>query len=396
MEAEQNKHRFARWSWLPLVCALLPAVAAGFANRAEVAPLIPSQHPAPLTFASRLFTHGEEPVEPTLVVQSEFRFRNDGEHPIRISNVRTSCDCMQPRLSQKVLQPGEIGSLVVPIETIRQNPGRREYDLFLDYEVQTAEVVGNVATGGVTSGVGQSDSTREFSVPLQIRAIIPERTVVVQPKQLFISQRSDRPAEFEVKINDYREQPLRITDVQSSNALIKGQLRPTTEPVIQQVGHSDAVASSSEVVIRGEVAGGMAAGRHFFLLSATTDDPQFSVITVPVIVNGPPHEVPEALQPQAMPRELNLYVDPNRGATKGAQSRVTIPSDWDVSHMTTWPEQLQATFEEAVPVAPQQKAVLLKVQLEDLPPAAVTDGVVQLHANDGRDLVTIRVRFYRP
>lgn len=362
-----------------LAVGLLPAMVAAMTTVGDRAmPLIPSKRPAPLTFASRLYTHGDQPVEVTSVIQSEFRFRNDGDRPVRIENVQTSCDCMQPRLSQKVLQPGEIGSLVVPVETLLQSPGPQEYDLFLDY----AHLNG--------------DEPARHRVPLRIKAIIPDRTVVVQPKQLFISQHSQRPADFVVTINDYRDRPLTIRSVQSSNASVSGRLKTITRPLIQQVGHSSSDDTAEALTIEGSVAGDMAPGRHFFLLSVETDDPEFQVITVPVVVNGPAYPGPPEAAPSVTPRELHLVAAEHAPADRETPARMVIPADWDVSHLTTWPEQLQVRFDEPIPLTSGQQAVHLKVHLDGVPAAGITDGVVQLHANEGRDLLTLRVRFYRP
>lgn len=39
----------------------------------------------------------------------KFTFRNTGENPLKLLNVKTSCQCTTPRWSQEAIQPGEEG-----------------------------------------------------------------------------------------------------------------------------------------------------------------------------------------------------------------------------------------------------------------------------------------------
>jgi hypothetical protein len=46
-------------------------------------------------------------------VSAIFRYANSGAKPVRITEVKTGCDCATPRLSQELLLPGESGELRV-------------------------------------------------------------------------------------------------------------------------------------------------------------------------------------------------------------------------------------------------------------------------------------------
>src|SRR5262245_40212989 len=57
------------------------------------------------------------------VLRRSFRFVNRGTGPVEITGARASCGCMTPRLSQRVLQPGDEGTMILEVNTASQAPG---------------------------------------------------------------------------------------------------------------------------------------------------------------------------------------------------------------------------------------------------------------------------------
>ena len=368
-----------------LIClAFVPAVGSLVAGSVgnDLPKLPRSQPKAALTFASRLYRHGDEPVRLEASLESEFRFRNDGPEVVRFEQVERSCNCMNPRLTKQELAPGEVGSLIVPIQTINQSPGPHEYTLNLHY----------------------SDPAPQMTT-LTIKAIFPEKMVVVQPPVLFVSQKSDQPADFQVSISDFRDRPLNVRSLTSTADFVRADISRAAGPKIVQTAFSskqstDADATSDETLpnsvtkLNGQVAGGIPAGRHVVLLVAETDDAEFPQVTVPVLINGP--EYPEGRAAKAVPSQIQLVASDHPDARRRTTVRVVMPRDWNVSHANTWPEDIAATYKPAEPISETQQVMNVDVELTSLPQQQVSDGIVQLSANDGKDLVTIRVLFHWP
>lgn len=57
------------------------------------------------------------------VAEHNFTLTNDGKNTLKIMNVRTTCDCISTVVSEKQIEPGKTGSLIVKLDT-KNNPGR--------------------------------------------------------------------------------------------------------------------------------------------------------------------------------------------------------------------------------------------------------------------------------
>ena len=357
-----------------ILMSLMPAVVCAFVTLRTTTsePLAASQPKTALTFASRLYQHGDSPVAVGSTLESEFQFRNDGTETITFGDIERSCSCMTPRLSKQSLEPGEVGSLIVPIQTLQQTPGPHEYNLFLNY----------------------SDPQPKRTA-LTIKAVFPEKMVVVHPKVLFISQRSSQPVDFDVSISDFRDRPLQVTDVQATAPFVAINASHNTVPKIQQASYSEETDSPSGVTnLKGKVAGDIPPGRHVVLLTATTDDSEFPVVTVPVMINGPAY--PPGVSVKATPQQVQLVASDHPQAMRSAMVKVLMPSSWEVSHANAWPPELDVQFDEGKPKTDSLKEVTVNVQLTELPTDDLLDGVIQLVANNGKNLVTVRVVFHHP
>ena len=49
-------------------------------------------------------------------VFTKFKFRNTGDEPIRIDNVRTGCDCTTPDWPEDDIEPGATGEITIGLE----------------------------------------------------------------------------------------------------------------------------------------------------------------------------------------------------------------------------------------------------------------------------------------
>lgn len=351
---------------------LLPCLGAGLFAVAPsgLGPLTVTKSRPALLFATYMYHHGEEPVELSAVLESEFPFVNKGDGPVTIGDITTSCGCMRPRLSQKQIAPGEMGWLTVPIQTVNQSPGSHEYTLTVNYT-----------------------DTVPRQTTLTIKAIFPEKMVVVQPKALYLSQRTAKPVPFKVSISDFRETPLRVRSVESTAPFVSAQVIAGTSSSIVQTSYEEG-SPSSKAELRGEVAGDIPRGRHHVLVAATTDDAEFPVVTVPMLINGPAFPPGEA--PLTSPSHLTLVASDHPGTRRAAKFDLVMPSSWKISHAAAWPSELAITYGDPSPFSEQEHSLEVVVGLSDLPAGGVSDGVVQLIANDGQDLVTVKVTFVRP
>ena len=61
--------------------------------------------------------HEFEEVESGTEIPAEFVFRNEGDEPIEITDLKVTCDCTEARVEPKRLGPGEKGSIFVALDT---------------------------------------------------------------------------------------------------------------------------------------------------------------------------------------------------------------------------------------------------------------------------------------
>lgn len=360
------------------VLALLPVgqqIAAAFRSD-PLPPLNINKSRPSLLFATYMYHHGTDPVELSSTLESRFVFRNEGTEPVVIGEIERSCGCMSPRLTQREVAPGERGEILVPIATVNQTPGFHEYTLTVHY-----------------------NDPQPRRTTLTIKATFPEQMVVVQPRALYLSQKTDRTIPFQVSVSDFREQRLKVTGIQSSTPYVKVNLQAETKnATIQQTAFADHDAGSV-FRINGEVQPSIPSGRHDVLLVAQTDDPDYAMLTVPMLLNGPAR--PSDQQVTVSPPQLRIPITGMQVIDRTFEVLLNLPADWKISQATAWPEQLDVEFDNALsnnsePQPEGRQDVPVRVRLSALPEFPVKDGVIHLSANDNRDLVTIKVNFHWP
>lgn len=88
---------------------------------------------AQLTFNPPSVDLGE--VKAGQVFSQQAKVTNIGTEPITISDLKSSCGCIQPVLDPTTLPPGATGTLKMQINTISSNPGPTTYGVRLRYQL---------------------------------------------------------------------------------------------------------------------------------------------------------------------------------------------------------------------------------------------------------------------
>lgn len=368
-------------SLLTLV-ALIPCVSSfAFAVSSPSLPLLTVTKPRPsLLFATYLYHHGEREVDFKPTLESEFRFRNLGDAPVQITKIEQSCGCLHPSIirpdqmdegsESQLIEPGGFGAIYAPIATINQKAGPQEYTLNVHYK----DPLPRQAT-------------------LTIKAIFPEKMVTVTPRTLMLSQktRSSFPLP-QLTVSDYRDSPLSVKEIYSSAPFISADLEGNVTSGIQQVSMEEQFGSSTKIT--GEVAGGIPPGRHHALIAASTNDPEFPAVTVPMVVNGPAY--PTGKSARISPEQFRLVASDHPDAARVARLELVVPASWKVDYAESWPEQLNVEYATGAPFGQQQQMIVVEVTLAELPPNNLKNGIIQLICNGGKNLVTAKANFIWP
>ena len=359
--------------------AFVPLLSAAWVNVSDTPlPRLAYQGPErpPLVFEPWFVEFTEEELKQS-VIKTPFYCLNRGDEPVTFGQIERSCGCLAPRLHAQTIQPGKVGAIYVDIETLRQAPGEHQYILDVAY----------------------SDS-KKWKAQLLIKATFPQKMVVTEPKELFISQRTEQDVPFQVSISDYRDKPLSVTGLESSAWFVTGNyIEKQPVPIVPASESEDDVELVRTITqVDGKIAGPVPPGRHYVILNAKTNDHDFPAVTVPVFVTGPNY-VTEP-EPTVQPAVARLAAASHKEAR---QARVTIkvPADWDISHASAWPQELTVRYGQSEPETDAKsgdrlRAIRLDIRMPRLPQKGVTRGVVQLVANEGQRMVTVPVTILWP
>src|SRR3954468_18271023 len=85
----------------------------------------------PLHVPTPVIDAGEVRTGPPLV--RTFPLANAGPDPLTITDVKSSCGCMAPKLATRILAPGERGELTVEVNTLSQPVGPHRWAFRLAY-----------------------------------------------------------------------------------------------------------------------------------------------------------------------------------------------------------------------------------------------------------------------
>lgn len=370
MAVEQKKSLGSLWLCLAFLPVLLAAVSSLAAS--ELAPLTDQSDRPALLFSTYLRHHGMQPVPFGRSLMTDFVFVNTGSSPVKIENVERSCSCMAPRLSSQEIPPGEQGFLQVPISTLNERPGMHEYQLNVSYS-----------------------DPKPRKVTLRIKAVMPEQSVVLTPRAIMMSQRTPKPFPLTpIVVNDYRETPLQINSVFSTAPFVQV-TTAGNDSTIQQVAHQvDGEAAGFQLTIGGEVEGSIPPGRHHGLIIAETNDQKHPALTVPIVLDGPKYEPGQ--EPFVSPAQVRFYAMAERLNAQASVIDLQVPLDWTIDAADCWPEQVELQYSEPEPLGKHHQLVQVKVNITELPPRNVQNGIIQVSFNGGKNLVTTKVNFIWP
>ena len=338
-----------------------------------------TERPA-LVFESYLADTSQFEAESRPVITEEFFFRNQGQNPVEIAELKPSCGCLAPTATPRIIAPGETGRITLPVRTANEPSGLREYLVTVRY---------------------LDPNPRE--VTLTCRMLLPQKKLLIEPRVVMVMGQPAPTAVHEVAISDFREgrpqQPIQIARIEATPAFVQASL------AVQSTGEE---LSQTRLNIRFD--GTQPPGQHRGLVAVFTNDPDYPVIQIPVVVGSriisspgsagtAPVEAPRARSAPEMGRVvINRNVLSESGA---ADLQITAPANWQTGAVEAWPPQLNATYVPAKVTDnsstttentdPQTQKLSLRVGVTELPPAGLNQGVLTLHFTtpDGPRMLTV-------
>jgi hypothetical protein len=195
-------------------------------------------------------------VAPSEEVFAHFDFTNRSGATVRDIQLVPSCGCLQPQLNKKKYRPGESGYFKVRVQTANQNAGPKEYTVAVKYN---------------------DPAPREAAVVFRVD--LPENKVFVSPRALILYQPgSDAPPPQHIDITDRRGpgRNLRITHVECTRPFARVELQDSTE---DDEGHWH---GHLQVTFPEK----LPPGRVEAMIRIVTDDPEYHLLRVPLILQG--------------------------------------------------------------------------------------------------------------
>ncbi|MCA9029730.1 MAG: DUF1573 domain-containing protein [Planctomycetaceae bacterium] len=241
---------------------LAPAVAALFLS--SRAPAGRSFEPATVSsFAFDQFYVNRGKVEAQAKIEFHFGFENRGDKPVRFVEIKPSCGCLQPRLiderhkdiTPQVIRPGTRGEIYVAVATATEAPGNHQYSVEVTYD----------------------DGTRRTET-LRFKLDIPEQKVLVEPSQLLFYQLSGTADSRDIIVTDARGGDLKILSAELSQPLEGVELQINDRRKSKDGFWESAVSVN--------VAGDVPVNRQIAYVVLNTDDADFPVLRVPIMVEG--------------------------------------------------------------------------------------------------------------
>ncbi|MEZ6043331.1 MAG: DUF1573 domain-containing protein [Planctomycetaceae bacterium] len=347
-----------RWTLSGVLLAVTPMLIATVASRGEYPPLTVSGDRASLVFSEYLMHFGNDPVPQQPEINATFLFRNVGNSPVEITDMQPSCGCLKPRISSHSVAPGESGRLTLPVKTATEAPGFHEYTVTVHF-----------------------NDPKPRATTLTLKLVLPKKTIQIEPKALYVIGQSSHTVEHNVVVSDLTEAPFRVEEVMSSTPLF-------TPRVIDRQRDENGSRTTIGITISEKLPRGIQRG----IVQVTTTDEATPYLHIPVLARGPDRDADElvAVQPEhfRLPAMKNMSV--------AATVECTLPKAWKISHIDTFPLELDVEFENVEIARDDLQQLRLKLTFSQLPLARIEDGVVTVHANDGNDMVTIPVQIVWP
>lgn len=190
-----------------------------------------------------------------------FSFTNHDEEAMELRRLETSCGCLTQQLEQRIIEPGQSGRFKLWIQSASQSPGPKQYTCQAFY-------------GPV------SDPQVEYKADLVFRITLPEQSVVVTPKAIIFHQPNNQITEHSLEVTDLRFKRLRVVGASSPSPLVSVRVVPGFE--LTTTEREEGVVARINVAV-----GAVPPGRHNAVVEIKTDDDEFDVLAIPVLIYGP-------------------------------------------------------------------------------------------------------------
>jgi hypothetical protein len=174
-----------------------------------------------------------------------FHIVNRGTTPVEITDARSSCGCLTPKLDKRFVAAGEEALLPIEVNTLRQGDGQHTWTIHVRYL--------------------EAGRPGTLSVILTVRIISEVR---IEPPALAVVTESG--GTYTLTLTDRRPTPLQVTSLSSSSPQVRARVVEAAGP-----------RTSLQV----EVASDCPEGRQTALLRILTNDPNYPELEVPVTVD---------------------------------------------------------------------------------------------------------------
>jgi hypothetical protein len=125
---------------------------------------------------------------------------------------------------------------------------------------------------------------------LRFSLTLPEKTVQIEPSEIYFYQLNGEPDSRTIEVADYREKPLEVTDV----TMVIG-AKPCPQEIAHAVAETPIVRDGEmRIPIRISVAGVLPSPRTIAHVVITTNDPEYRTMKCPVLIQGPTSAVTPA------------------------------------------------------------------------------------------------------
>lgn len=351
-------------TWIVGFLAIVPCLSAavfGSHNSNGPACLVTSSRPA-LVFSEYLADYGPAPVAQQPLLTPIFYLRNNGTEKVKITNMQASCGCLAPSISATEVEPGAVEKLSLPIRLNNEPSGSREYTVTVHYA-----------------------DPKPREVTLTVKAVLPEKSLIIEPRVLMVMGTVKTGQEHIVTISDFRpdslEKPIHIISVTGSSSLFTAQLAG-------QFAREGASRTALSVKFRENAP----LGRHRGLINVATDDDLFPVIQIPVVVGDSKREPSDSVR---VSPEVGRVVINTADVANSSGMVITfdIPSRWKVTHCDMFPAGIVAKYGSTLGAVPERQTVSVTLSVSEVPTLRAEQAVLTLNATDGDapEMVTVPI-----
>ena len=351
-------------TWIIGLLAIVPCLSAavfGSHNSNGPACLVTSSRPA-LVFSEYLADYGPAPVAQQPLLTPIFYLRNNSAEKVKITNLRASCGCLAPSISATEVEPGAVEKLSLPIRLNNEPSGSREYTVTVHYV-----------------------DPKPREVTLTVKAVLPEKSLIVEPRVLMVMGAVRAGQEHIVTISDFRpeslEKPFHVTSVTGSSSLFTAQL-----------AGQFASEGASRTALSVSFQENAPQGRHRGVINVATDDELFPVIQVPVMVGDSKRDPSDSVRvsPEAGRVVINTADVAN---SSGMVISFDIPGRWKVTHCDMFPTGIVAKHESTPGAVPERQTVIVTLSVSELPNLRAEQAVLTLNATDNgaAEMVTVPI-----